>query len=281
MIDTLYVNGCSWTEGHLLHNDPPARIYAESIGYSFPNPKDLFFANKNGIGPEYPFRDIYDKFNFAGVIAKQLNINTVHNDAIGAGSNARIIRTTVDYVKNLTKEQCSNTLIIIGWTDPSRNELYLNDNKEQQYWAKFNLTQPFRYLNGDFDPEFTANIDKFQEMYTVYVHSYYANIVKFFEQSYLLANLLENKGIRYYFFNTFPVFWGLREPEYTNTITQFNREIEIYHTLNTHSIHDTFVHYIGHKPEWTLPDDIHHPNILGHYLWAEQLLHSIQTRGII
>ena len=216
---------------------------------------------------------IRDRFNWAGCIAKELNINTIHNEAIGAGSNHRIIRTTLAYVKRLTPAQRTKTLVVIGWTDPNRNELYLDDKQTPPQWRKFNLTQQFSTMEWqNINPEFITRIDKFQELYAVDVHSYYASIAKFFEQSYMLAMTLENLGIKYYFFNTFPIFWGLHEPEHTNTIMKFRQEIQDYHRLNVHPVGETFINCIGHNKELTLPSDIHHPNVLGHALWASIIL---------
>lgn len=279
MIETLYVNGCSWTEGHLLHEESHIMEYGQSIGYEF---HDIWSATKDGQTIDFPFKDIFNKFNFAATIAKELNIPNIYNDSIGAGSNSRIVRTTLDYVKHLSEEEKSKTLVVIGWTMPERSELFLDDNAGLSTWCKFNLTQRFSELDHNkLEVNFVKRIDKFWEQYVVDVHTFYYSIKKFFEQSCLLANFLENNNIKYYFFNTFPILWGYNDL-YNDPITveEIKKDIDYYNNnFTAEDLNLTFFEFIHHIPNCHLSDK--HPNSLGHKLWAEHILKSMKSKGIV
>ena len=279
MIETLYLNGCSWTEGHLLHEEKHIMEYAETIGYKF---YDKWLARKDNKDVGFPYRDIFDKFNFAANIAKKLNIPNIHNDAIGGGSNSRILRTTIDYIKNLSEEEKTKTLVIVGWTLADRNELFLEDKTGNADWARFNVAHRFNEFENDkFTEEFSKKVDKFWELYVVDIHSYYYSIKKFFEQSYLLANLLENHKIKYYFFNTFPIFWGYEKVHLDpNWILDFQKDIEIHNNNNSILSTDvTFQEYIQFKENCHVSDG--HPNSLGHKLWADYIIQDLKDRRIV
>ena len=282
MIERLYLNGCSWVEGHLLHEEEKVLDYAKSIGFEF---KSMFYATKRrDLTVEYgkSFKEFYNKFNLAEYISKDLNINEVYNDSEGAGSNARIVRTTVDYVKQLTAEQKEKTLIVIGWTMPERNEIFLDDKTGLSAWCKFNLTQRFSELDHKrLNTNFVKRIDKFWEQYVVDVHTFYYSIKKFFEQSCLLANFLENNNIKYYFFNTFPILWGYNDlyNDY-ELMEEIKKDMDYYNNnFFAENLNTTFEEFIKNIPNCHLSD--RHPNSLGYKLWAEHILKNMKQKGIV
>ena len=276
MTDTLYVNGCSWCQGYLLQEDPAVISYALSLGYEFLSD---FRVKLHGEFVSDAYQPIYDEFNWAGVLRKQLGIPKLVNQSLGAGSNARILRTTLDYVKTLTAEQRSKHLVVIGWTLPDRGELYLDDRAGTQRWELFNAAQEWDTLTPPeiYEPEFRRRVTEFWRRYVTDIHSNYASVKLFFQQSYLLANTLENLGIRYYFFNTFPVFWGLDDPV---QLESFNADIEQHHyQLSTMPVGHCFAQQVSDKPEYLLSDG--HPNSLGYRLWADTLYTAITQRGLV
>lgn len=275
MTDTLYVNGCSWSQGYLLQEDPIVQSYAENLGYEFLSD---FRLKLHGEFIVDGFQPIYDEFNWAGVLRKQLAIPNLVNQSLGAGSNARILRTTLDYVKTLSPKQRSKLLVVIGWTLPDRSELYLDDGAGTQRWELFNPAQQWDTLTPDdiYTPEFRRRITEYWRRHVADVHSVYACVKQFFQQSYLLANTLENLGIRYYFFNTFPVFWGVDDPV---QLASFSTDAEQYQQLSVMSLYDTFTELITTSPELQLSD--RHPNSLGYRLWADRLYTDITQRGLV
>ena len=279
MINTLFVNGCSWTEGYLLEEESRVLDYATSLGYKLiPN---LRQATKNDIPVAYPLFEIYNKFNWAGVVAQELNIPEIINYAEGGGSNHRIVRTTMEYVRGLTEQQKQETLIMIGWSIADRGELYLDDRQGNARWTLFNSSQEFKTLTpeGLFEKSFIERMSKFWESYVVDVHSAYACIYNFFQQSELLANFLENQGIRYYFFNTFPIFWGSHdvEPakleELQKLATYYNNRYSVLPTT------DTFSEFVNDKKELRLSDG--HPNSTAYNLWAHRLLSDMKELKLV
>ena len=276
MIKTLYTNGCSWCQGYLLHEDPVVRSHAESIGYEF---LDVWEAKLHG---EFimidDFRSIYDEFNWAGLLQKKFNIPNLVNHGEGAGSNARILRTTLDYVKSLSAEQRTETLVVIGWTLPDRGELYLDDGSGIQRWELFNASMPWDTLTPPdrYNTEFYQRMTDYWRRYVADVHSTYASVKLFFQQSYLLANTLENLGIRYYFFNSFPVFWGISDNEERLT---FNADVEHYQQHCVMPVSDTFTDLVIPRPDLQLSDG--HPNSQGYKLWADTLHTAITQRGLV
>lgn len=276
MIETLYVNGCSWTEGHLLQEQEEVRNYASSLGYDFFSQYEI---KKDGVFVEYPFINFYNKFNWAGNIAQSLDIPNIINHAVGAASNDRIVRTTVDYVRTMTEEQKRTTFIIIGWTIPDRSEIYLDDKLGTEDWVKFHASHKFTdtLTLPHFDKEFINKVDKFHQNYVVDIHTDYARIHNFFQQSYLLANLLKSNNIRYYFFNCFPIDWKAWSTD--ATVYKFKKELKDYNSINALDVFDNFFRFIDHQPIYHLSDS--HPNLYAYKVWASHILEDMKRKGII
>ena len=278
MINTLFVNGCSWTEGYLLHEEPHVKEYAATLGYEF---FGVLEAKKNGEPVPYPFLEVFNEFNWAGTVAKELSIPTIVNHAVGGGSNPRIVRTTMEYVRALTEEQKKETLVVIGWSLPDRNELYLDDKHGNSLWFLFNAAQPFNTLTPSelFEKSFIERMSKFWESYVIDVHNNYSSIYNFFQQSELLANFLENQKIKYYFFNTFPVFWGIhdveqsKQEELQKLATYYNNRYSVLPTT------DTFAEFVNDKKELRLSDG--HPNSLAYKLWAQHIIKDMKELGLL
>lgn len=275
MIKTLFVNGCSWTEGHMLHLDPEVDKLSSEQGYVI---NDVFSVFKDNVEMQYPYKEIYNQHNWAGVVARELDIPNIVNHAKGAASNDRVLRTTVDYVKRLTEQEKQETFIIIGWTIPDRSEIYLDDKQGKADWCSWNATQQFSSIDRIHDPEFVKRIDKFWELYVMDVFDHHYSVQKFFQQSYLLANLLEHHNIKYYFFNSFHPLFGVRD--FAPFLEQFKYDIDIYtNEITAMSLNIDFFNFIGENTELHLPDK--HPNKLGHTKWGRCLIDDIRRQNIL
>jgi lysophospholipase L1-like esterase len=111
------------------------------------------------------------------------------------------------------------------------------------------------------------------------IHCDYARIFDFFQQSYLLANLLENLGVKYYFFNSFPVEWSRYLPG--SFMPEFKKDIDIYHGYNVHNIDDDFFFFLDKRKDQQVHLSDGHPNSKGYKLWADHILNNMQLKGII
>ena len=108
------------------------------------------------------YLDMWDNYNdcFAGLLSKRLGLEYI-NHALAGGSNARIIRTSKEY---LEKHGNKDTIVLIGWSHPIRSEWYI-DNKWLQiapgelYEVKQNpyLHKTWKaYINTLWDDKFNA-----------------------------------------------------------------------------------------------------------------------------
>ena len=181
MIKTIYANGCSWTVGHGLHEDPALKGILKSQVSEYSWPKTL---------------------------STLMGCDHINN-AEGAGSNERILRTTIDFVMNYPKDKYDELLIVIGWSTIERREAYL-EHEGISGWFRFNATQPFSSHHALFSRGLRKEIDAHQKNHVALMHNGYADLTAYFQQVYLLKNLLENLGIKFIFFNSMPWVWGIR-----------------------------------------------------------------------
>jgi hypothetical protein len=285
MISQIYTNGCSWTEGHFLHEDPVVSQYVIDAGYKIQRNKEIDFleiANPNGQGLEYPYRFIYDKFNWAGHVAKHVDAKLI-NDGLGAASNSRMIRTTLDFINNSSQEDLESTLVILQWTLLERDELFLNDGESNAQWVRFNPTQRFSDLERCFAPGFVNIVDKFWELHTAYIHNFEHKLMKYFQDIYLMHNLLKAKNIKHYFFNAFPIGFGAPETfnlDFSKWFDIYAKEIEPT-ALNCFDTFSEFVYNTQSETNQTLIISDGHPNALGHKLWADHIIADMTAKNII
>jgi hypothetical protein len=257
---TLYTNGCSWTLGSELEEDPVFQEYYNKLDDSSPETNH------------------YDKFNWSYEFSKLAGIEKLVNHAWGGGSNARIVRTTLAYLKKLTDKELKEHFVIIGWTLPERKELYLEDQLGNCRWVRFNSSQKFSTtLTYDefFDQNFVEKIDEYQKSYVANVHTINGSIYEYFQQIYLLSNLLENLGVNYFFFNALPAIW------YHGPLPDNCKQDDIWAENKTTflSRHDNMFYFIE-KHDYKKATHSH-PLVDGHKAWAAYLHDEITRRGLL
>jgi len=255
MIDFLYANGCSWTAGNGIEDDPSLShlSIAERWSHLMPN-------------------------SWPSAIAKMFNVDYT-NEAMGAGSNVRMVRTTCDFLRKYPKERYRSLVVVLGWTTVDRNEMYLRED-DKAGWCMFNATQPVSSHSPPFRPDFSKQyldrIDAWQQDYLLDVYSHHANYTRFFQEMYLMSNLLENLGIKYLFFSSLP--WRntwLPSHESFDICQRFEQEISVLkkpQILNTRDCSDT----LNVMSEFCRINQVpmardHHTMIEGHRRWAEHL----------
>jgi hypothetical protein len=255
VIDFLYANGCSWTAGNGIQDDPQLS--------------------------NTPIEKRWDHLSqkaWPSVFAKKLGVDHI-NEALGAGSNARMVRTTCDFLRKYPKEKYKNLAVILGWTTVDRNEAYLrNDGKEG--WCMFNASQPVSShlppFRPDFSHDYLKRVDACQKNYLIDIYTHHNNYTKFLQEMWLMSNMLENLGIKYLFFSSLP--WRnawLPDHERFNVSQRFATEIravqkpQILNTRDCPESENVMSEYCRVNSVLMAKD--HHTMIEGHRLWGEHL----------
>lgn len=280
LIDTLYVNGCSWTAGNELDEDP---IFVEHItkrGMKLcktesPGVVNVKDSNDNIVGIAAQF---WNEFTWAKNLADKLDVNLI-NDSTGGGSNDRIVRTTIDYVRNLTQEQRNSTLIIIGWTFSNRNEICVNDTYNAPKWFRFNATHKF---SESLTHDHTLSLEKIESVNEVHkwwmteVFNDHERIHSYFKGVYLLSNLLENLGIQYYFFNALPCWYVFSDEMSEQLRNDFSSWIGWHENHPNILGIDNTMHRFVQDHDYKIATG-KHPLVEGHQAWADHLLVKIKN----
>ena len=238
MSKILYANGCSWTYGNGINKDPILKHHS---------------------------RKLTDQVHFAwpAKLARLLKY-TCLNDSLGGGSNARIVRTTCDYLMRQDPEQLSSLLIVIGWTTPCRNEVYVNADENTTGWYRFNVSQKFseHQSNSRASTGILQDLDKFHETYVANMYDEQIAIMYCLQQKFLLSNTLDNLGVKYLFFDSLSTMWHpTNEEPHTFTINKIR--------TNKMLTNPTFSNFMN---ENKIPlSSCLHPMIQGHSEWAKYL----------
>ena len=240
----LYTNGCSWTAGYSIMEDP---------GY-ISNPQLLDDQNERYA------------LSWSAVLQKKLGIPNLVNDALGGGSNNRMVRMTCSWVLEYLKDNSPDDLfVIIGWTEPNRNEIFY-DSK----WERFNMARPF---SETIDPPRTDyhidRIDKIKDDYLTWVQNAKYDLTHYFQTVMLMSNFLENQGIDFLFFNSIPCIddWSLPFNDYVNSDFQPYIDYKINHKS---IITEMSMYWYMEAHKISLSPCLH-PMIEGHSRWAEYL----------
>jgi hypothetical protein len=281
MIETLYTNGCSWTFGAELEQDPAFAEYITSCGWHMQDPtNELNWSLVDNNGMIMSTLDLqYDLFNWPGCLKTISGAKTLINHGLGGGSNTRILRTTLDFIKQLKPSQYNKTLIVIGWTISERDEILINKT-----WQRWNIVQPFsQTVDREVikDEKYISALDRHQQDYASLVFDDYANILKYFNSVYMLSNTLNNLGIKHYFFNALPAWWeGGEYKTDVNVQEEFGRELEWHENQkNIQNFRDSFMHYVQIND---LPTGKYlHPLHTAHTAWANYICTDMKSRGII
>lgn len=282
MIDTLYVNGCSWTAGNELEQSPEYADYLVNLGLRIESPED--YSNWNIVDHQGQitgrFEDHFNLFNWAGRVKENLEIPNLVNDALGAASNHRILRTTLKYLMNADPQQLRKTLVVIGWTVSARNELYI-ETQTDAGWQVFNATQPFGMTYDrrvSISDEELSRLEEYQKFHIAYVYNDYTGVFEYLQSIYLLSNLLENLQVPYLFFNALPPWWDAGQDQtQCDVFTEFPEQIKwhINHKNILH-FHNNMYGFI-HDNNFTVGKYLH-PLADGHAAWGDYLTKAIKAR---
>jgi hypothetical protein len=257
----LYVNGCSWSYGNGIEQDPSIQV--------------LPLTNRKALQRQ---------LNWASVLSRKLK-RTVLNDSEGGGSNARMVRTTCEYLQSLPESAYEDLIVVLGWTTVDRNEIYLEDG-DVGVWGILNATQPVSDHKRPVSKDFFKKVDAWQKQYVELVYNHYSNYQKYFQEMYLMSNVLENLGIQYVFFNSLP--WrrdSWTHPANFDATVEFKKEIESIMNpkiLNTRDCNDNLNCMSIFCRDNNIPMAAdHHTMIEGHKRWADHLYREMIQLGYV
>lgn len=261
MINHLYTNGCSWTAGNGIDRDPSIKLVPYPEKYNYLN-----------------------KLNWPSRVATHLDVSFT-NEAQGAGSNKRMIRTTCDFLRKYPKEEYKNLLVVLGWTTVDRNEMYLEEDENTQGWCMFNASQPVSSHGVPWRPNFSSTflsrVDDWQKQYVGDFFSVHSNYSYYFQEMYLMSNLLENLKIKYMFFSSLPwkyMIYGSDGSVLSSFIHEINelKKPTILHTRDCDDSLNVMWDFCKQNNVPMAPD--HHTMAVGHAEWAKHLL--VELKGL-
>tara|TARA_R110000868_G_scaffold158737_7_gene387113 strand:- start:137 stop:961 length:825 start_codon:yes stop_codon:yes gene_type:complete len=260
MIDFLYANGCSWTFGNGIE-------------------QDLKYAS-------LPVDQRWEKLQldaWPSLLSSTLGV-PLKNDSIGAASNARMVRKTVEFLQNYTGNY-ENLVVILGWTSVDRDELYL-DHDGRSGWVMFNTTQPVS-SHGDFwthgiNAHFLKQVDQWQKHYIMDIYQNYERYHNYFQQLYLMKNLLENLKIKYIFFKAMNDMFSsdikqLESSQVSMQFAQVQSKIKspaLFMTRDDLPEHCNTMEAFCRTNGYPMCAD-NHTQTLGHWHWSQHLANAL------
>lgn len=191
-----------------------------------------------------------------GILSEKIGYNDVNLSA-GCGSNARIFRTTYDWITSQDPDTLSNTFAIIQFTEPSRYEFYQPEWRE---WAKIKIDVS-QVRATSYDEQ-----DHLQDLSQKRYETYTPEEGKYSFLSYLCAtkSLLDSHNIPHAFFT-----YGHIEMENTTYVNQnfiwvnHNMELSTFYGMALDNWGFAENHTNGElKDHW---DTIHNDGHLSHY----------------
>ena len=117
----------------------------------------------------------------------------------GGSSSHRIYRTTVDYIMN-NQSKLQDTLFLIGWTKPTRFELY---NSLYEDYTQFGHQNFYEHHDEDFEYDIT---EEFQREYITKFCDIDIMLEDHLRRVYSLECILKANNCKYLFWNVLETF---------------------------------------------------------------------------
>lgn len=145
------------------------------------------------------------KHRFTSVFSNEIGAKDI-NLAIGGGSNDRALRKIYEWIQN-NKESVKDTFFIVGFTDLTRKDLYLDTFGKRVTWMKMyrrlKHSLPLSLGEGDVKEHIMAVIDKmftYNEVEYKYFYNQKIEHEKLMRESELLQSYIESMGGNITFF---------------------------------------------------------------------------------
>ena len=251
----LLVNGCSYSWGGGLY----------SLHYnkdSDPDKIGLLYVDIKHPTNNERLRKVYSHH-----LGKLLKADTVYNISMGATSNERIVRTTLDFFtkKIINNEKVTDHFAVIQWTSVDRIEVY-DDILEGMVHM---LPSGVIFESDDLSKTFTAEEHKVlvDDILSKKQNLYYKNFMspkqvvnKTFQQILILGHFFEKHNIPYLFCSMNPV----TIMEYFKDEKDKMKYINRFKWLNSTLTKSTITIYTGDPGNTELLCNTGHPNEKGH-----------------
>ena len=225
----LYVNG-----------DSHSAAAEAAVPYCFAQDDNLYYALGRIPHPEN------ERVSYGCNLANKL-FAIYHTDAESASSNARIIRTTYQYLK----DEGTPDAIIIGWATWEREE-WLHNNQYYQVTA------------GGTDMVPNDLMPKYKEWVISAADRYVEDEIQQHESIWQFHNMLKDLEIPHLFFNTYSCFAHIRQ----NGLAQYdwgNNYIDPY------TEESTYYNWLKHNGCQTVNPNSYHFGVDAHEKWADFL----------
>lgn len=214
------------------------------------------------------------------------------NLARPGSSNDRIVRTTMQY---LAKHGTKDTVLIIGWTEPSRREVHVDFDITRVYPNEEPTGYKAFLANSDemqTQMKYNSNAVSWAKEYRRFGWDEVESYVRYFQQILLMQNYCEYHSIPYVFFcldNTHR--WMETEIKKQDTYAvQMTKSLYDainwkkfagYNRFNLKRTQDAWQYNILHSDDGLNLDETAHPTLRGHEVTASKLRDELETRNII
>jgi hypothetical protein len=229
----LFTNGCSWTYGGSLNLDHPS-LQQKRIVSVWPH-------------------------HLGNLLETEKTINL----AMGCGSNARVLRTTLDWILNQTSEDLAKTIAVIQWTDYSRYEYYVNTSFSNlsyenipERWARAKTGNCISNYEHDIEKTMArieSRLSTYTDLEAMYTHIAHCDA---------LGALFKKYNIKYYYWH------------FGNLVHEFPKQFNNYLLTNHKWLDDGIASWNYERV--SLLDA--HPNLTGHEQLAEIIYNKMKEK---
>lgn len=245
----LYANGCSWTAGNGIEHDPLfQKVPVDNLSRA------------------------WTQLSWPAHLSSLIGADTYINDAMGGGSNQRIVRTTCDFIRTWARTKDSNLVVVIGWTSCERREIYAKYHDCAGYislnpWQKF--SDQIKNSAKTWSKYLIKELTHYHWLHSRYLMDPQDSTGQFLREVWLLSNMLDNLGIKYLFFSSisgfgFPGTGIIMDDAMAATVDHMSHPR--FMGMDKDYTMSRFCYDQGHALS-----PCHHPMISAHKAWAEHL----------
>ena len=243
---------------------------------------------------------------FGDLLGQKYNLEVRHEWMPGS-SNHKVYRTTVDFIMNKyshRESKLQDYLFLIGWTKPTRFEMYHTIHQRYIPMGHTNFYRMMRgediqVLTGTNPPSWAKDLklsDEFKKEYITKFVDFDNMLDEHMRRVYSLECILKANNCKYLFYNIFNDTYrrGVMRKVVMNIkkVVKEEKKIDNYIWNNANelfdwdnwilprsSFDDHLTKYSDHSVRRSKGDD--HPNELGHRIWYQVVREKIDSINIL